>query len=127
MRTFVAAVLLAAAPVLAASPVLEDVSIRPGARTVVSIRLSAPAEFRTRTLEANGTAPHRLFLDLVGTSLAPTAPRMRDGAGALIRVRTGQFDVATARVVLDLSGAVPFEVKAEGSVLKVTLSAAAER
>ena len=122
MRTFVAAVLLAAAPVLAASPVLEDVSVLPGSRPVVTIRLSAPAAFRARTLQANGIAPHRLYLDLAGTTLGPTAPRSRDGAGVLLRVRTGQFDVGTARVVLDLSGEMPFEVDAEGSTVKVTLS-----
>jgi N-acetylmuramoyl-L-alanine amidase len=122
MRTFVAAVLLAAAPVLAASPVLEDVSVQPGDRPVVTIRLSAPVEFRARTLPANDSAPHRLFLDLTGTALGPKAPRVREGAGAVIRIRTGQFDAATTRVVLDLSGAMPFEVDRDGSTLRVTLA-----
>jgi N-acetylmuramoyl-L-alanine amidase len=122
MRTFVAAVLLAAAPVLAASPVLEDVTVLPGSRPVVTVRLSAPAEFRARALQADGIAPHRLYVDLADTALGPTAPRVRNGAGAVIRVRTGQFDAETARIVLDLSGEMPFEVRADGNTLTVTLS-----
>jgi N-acetylmuramoyl-L-alanine amidase len=122
MRMFVAAVLFAAAPVFAAPPVLEDVRVLSGPRPAVTIRLSAPAEFRARALQPNGIAPLRLYVDLAGTTLGAGAPRVRDGAGPLLRVRTGQFDPDTTRVVLDLRGEMPFEVSAEGNTVTVTLS-----
>jgi len=121
---FVAAVLLAAAPVLAAPPVLEDIRVLSGPRLVVSLQLSAPAGFRTRALQADGIAPSRLYLDLAGTVLGGGAPRVREGTGPLLRVRTGQFDPDTTRVVLDLRGEMPFEVRAEGSTVTVTLTPA---
>lgn len=122
MRMFVAAVLFAAAPVLAAPPVLEDVRVLSGPRPAVTLRLSAPAEFRARVLEADGGVPRRLYLDLAGTTLGASAPRVCDGAApSLLRVRTGQFDPETTRVVLDLPGNIPFEVSRNGSSLTVTL------
>src|SRR6185295_3764709 len=40
----------------------------------------------------------------------------------LLRVRTGQFDLTTTRVVLDLASAVPFAVRPEGTTITIELT-----
>jgi N-acetylmuramoyl-L-alanine amidase len=45
-----------------------------------------------------------------------------DGTGALVRVRTGQFDETTARVVLDLARDVEWSVEGDGGTTTIALA-----
>jgi len=123
MRFAGAVCLLALAMPAAAAPlVLEGIDVLAEHGPTVRLRLSQPAVAQTRTLAAEGGAPDRIYLDLPGTMLAPGTPALVTGAGALLRVRTGQFDRTTARVVLDLAHAVPFTVTSTAESVTVTLA-----
>jgi N-acetylmuramoyl-L-alanine amidase len=115
----VAMLLLAlAAPVAASGAVLEGVEVLGDEVAAVRLRLSAPVAPQARTLGREGDAPDRVYLDFAGTTLAPGAPKVvTGGSGSVLRVRTGQFDLGTTRVVIDLRGATPFSVRATGSTL----------
>src|SRR5262249_4384357 len=48
-------------------------------------------------------------------------PGSTDGTGVLLRVRTGQYDRNTTRVVLDLEHQVPFSVASDGRTVTIEL------
>ncbi len=85
--------------------VIESVSTTPGQ---VSIALSAPASFRHAALHADARhqRPHRCYVDISPAVLGKQIlARVDVEAGAIWRVRAGQFQSDTARIVLDLSSA----------------------
>ena len=79
--------------------------------TRVVIRTAAPVHYTTRLLEKNGSQPRRLLIDL-NQSIIP--PRFRSPLpiedGLLRRVRTGQFNDTTVRVVLDIESISDYKV-----------------
>jgi N-acetylmuramoyl-L-alanine amidase len=103
MTWLLVAWLLATTAVASESSTLLRVEVQPTPVLAVRLNLSTPVTPVIRTLPASDTMPDRIYLDLPATTLGDGALRVTPGAGALLRVRTGQFDPATARVVLDLT------------------------
>lgn len=107
----------------AAPATLERIDVR-GERGAVTLHLSSPAEARAVALGPSGKAPDRIYVDLRGVSLGRGAPTVVPGSGNVVRVRTGQFDTETTRVVLDLGHAEPFVVRVKGSTITVQVGSA---
>ena len=93
-------------------------------RGAITLHLSSPAEARAAALGPSGDAPDRIYIDLPGVSLGRGAPTVVPGTGNVIRVRTGQFDTDTTRVVLDLGHAEPFAVRMKGSTITISVGSA---
>ena len=106
---------------VAAATTLEDVRVVEEPGVGVRVRLSGRVAALARTLPADGDRPARIYVDLPGTTLPPGAPTAVDGAGDLLRVRLGQFDPSTVRVVLDLARPTAFRVTDETATLVVDL------
>jgi N-acetylmuramoyl-L-alanine amidase len=119
-------VLVAAARIDAATTVLERVEVIASGGPAVRLHLSAPAAARAGALAAGGGAPQRVYVDLAGAVLDTHAPAIVPGVGPLLRVRTGQFDARTARVVLDLSGPLPYRVRDTGRTIVIELGTTAD-
>src|SRR5437667_199721 len=125
MRLLVAVALLGAIGTPGgAATVLEHVDVAASKPTAVHVRLSAPVHPVARVLPAREDAPPRIYVDFPGAALDGT-PTTVEGAGNLLRVRTGQFDRTTARVVLDLARLAPFSVREEGTTVTIELAAVA--
>lgn len=109
----------------ASGAVLERVEVEfdGGAGPVVRLQLSAPVAAQSQTLPARAGQRDRVVVDLPGTTVGSGARGVVAGRGVLLRVRTGQFDADTARVVLDLEEPVQFQLGQEGDVVTVTLPA----
>lgn len=116
----VAVALVAVARASAAAPAtLLHVEVQ--APATVRLELSAPVEPLARRLPAAAGLPSRIYLDLPGTTLAGP-PSAIPGVGNLLRVRTGQFDRSTARVVFDVDQTARFTVRRVERTLIVELS-----
>ena len=125
MRLLVAVALLGAIGTPGgAATVLEHVDVAASKPTAVHVRLSAPVHPVARVLPARDDAPPRIYVDFPGAAL-DGAPTTVEGAGNLLRVRTGQFDRTTARVVLDLAHLVPFSVREKGRTVTIELAGVA--
>jgi hypothetical protein len=112
-------VLLCASPLHAA--VLERVDTVGGDTVAVRLHLSAPVAAQTQQLPPRASAPDRIVVDLPGTTLGTAARGVVSGRGPLLRVRTGQLDATTTRVVLDLEGPVAFAMTNDEGVVTITL------
>src|SRR5437899_7651418 len=96
MRLLVAVALLGAIGTPGgAATVLEHVDVAASKPTAVHVRLSAPVHPVARVLPARDDAPPRIYVDFPGAAL-DGAPTTVEGAGNLLRVRTGQLDRSTA-------------------------------
>jgi N-acetylmuramoyl-L-alanine amidase len=109
-------------PAWAAPATLDRIEIGGGGK--VTLHLSSPAEARAVALGPSGEAPDRIYVDLRGVSMGHGAPTVVPGAGNVVRVRSGQFDSDTTRVVLDLGHAEPFAVRARGATVTVEVGSA---
>ena len=103
---------------------LTDVFVSADSPASVRIELSATAAANAQMLEADAAHPPRLVIDLPGVTLGPATPHCVDGSGSIVRARAGQFSAETARVVLDMREAVPFDVRSEEGEVVVTLATA---
>ena len=99
MRPAWGLLLLALATSAHAEVVLEQITV---SGSTVRVRLSAPIVAAARPLPAAGDLPDRVYLDLPGVALGDNPREITAAATPLERVRTGQFDPHTTRVVLDL-------------------------
>lgn len=115
------ALLVTPVSVLSAPRVLERIEVSSGTAATVRLHLSSPVEARARSLAGDGTARARVCVDLPQTSLGPSLSKVVAGTGPIVRVRIGQFDATTARVVLDLEKELPFKLDGEGSLVIVTV------
>lgn len=104
----------------AAPIVLEQMETVPGPTPGVRLTLSAPVTPLAHPLRE----PERITLDLPGTVLGPKVRQPLTGAAPLARVRTGQLEGGTARVVLDLSEHATFTVETHGRVVTLVLNPA---
>ncbi len=117
------AFLLAASSAAQAASVLERVEVLKESTTSVTLRLSAPVYPVVRTLPGNAESPARVYLDFPNTILGGAAPAVVAGdARALLRVRSGQFDASTTRVVLDLSSTLPYRVRNADTTVTVEIT-----
>jgi hypothetical protein len=104
-----------------AGTTLERIEVVRTGPPAVRLHLSAPVATVGKTLPPDGVRPDRIYLDLPDTHLA-AVPAELAGVDQLLRVRAGQFDLATTRVVLDLSSAVPFNVRPDGNTITIELA-----
>ena len=98
-----------------------------GVDTVVRIELSGPLPGTplTRMMPKADGQPDRLSVDLPGADLHGKKSRSADvGWGGIQRIRLGEPDERTARVVLDLDAPVDFDLAADGAVIMITLRGA---
>ena len=116
-----------AAPVPTPAPVptrarLETLAVHEGASPAVELGLS-----RTVTPTVHRLAnPPRVYIDLQDTALSPSVARSLDGAGVVAKVRLGQFDPATVRVVVELAAAIPVDVRPSGTTIRLVFGASAQ-
>jgi len=113
--------LLLPRPAPAAPALLERVEFLAGAAPAVRIHVSADRPAHAQTLPPSGRSPHRIYVDLSGTRVGPSTPKIITGAGTVRRVRVGQFEPWTVRVVLDLERPLPFAFSSIGGILTVQL------
>jgi N-acetylmuramoyl-L-alanine amidase len=91
--------------------VLDRVRVHAGDDVVVELSTSGPVVPWVRRLSATADTPHRIYIDLADTVLAPAVRKiLLSGASGLARVRTGQFTPTTTRIVLDTTAEFPFDV-----------------
>ncbi len=79
--------------------------------TRIVIQASKPVAYTTSLLEKDGDQPRRLYIDLKNSTIAPqfqTPVPIEDGL--LKRVRTGQFNDNTVRVVLDIESISDYKI-----------------
>jgi len=79
--------------------------------TRIVIRASQPVKFTSQLLEEVDDQPRRLYLDFQGSFIDPkyrTPIPIEDGL--LKRVRTGQFNPGTVRVVLDIESIADYKI-----------------
>jgi N-acetylmuramoyl-L-alanine amidase len=119
---FVAGLALVVCVADAKAIVLRRVRIRSGDPTTVELSTSGPVVPWVRRLVATPEAPHRIYIDLTDTVLGPGVRKVlvSDSPG-LVRVRTGQFAPTTARIVLDTSAELPYDVTATARQVLIAL------
>lgn len=120
-RLAVSLLLLAAARLHAAGPVLERVELSGGAVPVVRLHLSAAAAAIVHPLAPDGPTPPRIYIDVAGTTLAAGAHAPLGGVGLVLRVRSGQFDTVTTRVVVELDRVLPYDFQVAGRIITLRL------
>ena len=110
-------------PVAPTAPAVRVESVEVVARPApaVRVRLSKPAELRTRTLRRDGGAPARIYIDVPGSALGAGVVRSIAGKDPIVRVRSGQFDPSTARIIIELARDTPFEVAGVGATATITV------
>jgi N-acetylmuramoyl-L-alanine amidase len=107
--------------------VLRDVAVDSGTPVRIRLRASTTPVPWARALPAAEHSPPRVYIDLVDTVLSPAVARQIEvDRGGLARVRTGQFTATTARIVLDLSATVPYEIETQGTEVTITLGTPAD-
>jgi N-acetylmuramoyl-L-alanine amidase len=123
MRWLVAVGIVTIARAALATPLLDRIEVL-GDGAAVKLHLTGPVKAKPGSLAARDGAPDRVYVDLPGTLLAPASPRVVTGSGSLLRVRSGQFDMETVRVVLDLARATPYSLVETADGITVELRAA---
>ncbi|HEV7730875.1 MAG TPA: AMIN domain-containing protein [Candidatus Binatia bacterium] len=118
------AALLALFATVADASVLERIDTVGGPQVSVRLHVSGPVAAQTQQLPPRASAPDRIVIDLPGTRLGTGARGVVSGRGPLLRVRTGQLDDDTARVVLDLDGPMSFTMANEDGMVTITLELA---
>jgi N-acetylmuramoyl-L-alanine amidase len=117
-----AATALAAAPAVAAAVVSVEGVTWDAARQAYVVKASGELAPRVRRL----ASPARLVIDLPNAKLVPSHQALDGVPGSgVTRVRVGQFQATTTRIVLDLARAIEIDVEAGGHELVIPLRAAA--
>ena len=123
-RLAVLFLLVATARARAAGPVIERVELQRGPAPTVRLHLSAAASAIVHPLAPEGTTPPRIYIDVSGATLSDRARLPLEGAGLVLRIRSGQFDPATARVVLDLDRVLPYDFQVTGRTITLKMGPA---
>jgi hypothetical protein len=118
-RLLIVSLVAVTLPAFAAPVVLERMEVVSDPAPGVRLTLSAPVAPLAHPLRE----PERITLDLPGTKVGPKVRQPLDGSGPLARIRLGQLEGGTARVVLDLTEHAPFTVETNGRVVTLVLSA----
>ena len=101
---------------------LRHLAIVGSPHPAVRIELSSPSQPAWGILPAADGLPDRVYVDLPGTDLAGAPRELSTAVAPLARVRTGQFDPQTVRIVIDLRHPSPVEVRAQGRIVTIALS-----
>jgi hypothetical protein len=113
---------LAVVPVATGGPspraLLETMALRDEATPAIELGLTKPVAPAVHRLEH----PPRLYVDLPGTTLGAKVARSLEGRGTVKRVRVGQFDAATARVVIELAAPARIDVEPAGTGLRLVVA-----
>ena len=104
-----------AAPVTLKRIEADDQAKGPVVRMFLSEPPAEPAQARGEV------GPSRIVVDLPGAVLGKGARETDVGFGGLTRVRLEQSEPETARVILDLTDAAPYQLSTEGAVVTVTI------
>jgi type IV pilus assembly protein PilQ len=102
-------------------PAITSVAVLPvsGHADVVITADGAPAEIQDFTLDS----PRRVVVDLKGVTLNSTIPSYdKVNRGGITNVRVSQYRTSTARVVIELDGVHPYEVKRSGKEVRVIIT-----
>jgi hypothetical protein len=110
-------------PAFGAPAVLDEVEVVAEGAPAVRLRLSAETPVQAQALPRNGDSPPRVYVDLAGTRMKPGTPRVIAGTGVVQRVRVGQFEPGTTRVVIDLERTLPFVLRSAGETVTIQLDA----
>jgi Type II secretory pathway, component HofQ len=118
LRSFVAGAWLMVMPSAAAN--VRSLSVVPGAgRAEVVIGVDAAVQVQDFTL----SSPNRVVVDLKGATLAmPGSSYDRIARGGITNVRYSQFRANVVRVVIELDGAHPYDVRRSDSEVRVSVS-----
>lgn len=103
------------------TPAVTSVSVVPvaGHADVVISAEAAPTEVQDFTLDS----PRRVVLDLKGSTLNGAIPAYdRVNRGGVTNIRVSQYRSTTVRVVIELDGIHPYEVKRAGKEVRVSIS-----
>ena len=102
------------------APTVTGVSVVPATgHADVVIGVQTPVEIQDFTLDA----PYRVVVDIKGASLSePPSAYDRVARGGITDVRVSQFSATVVRVVLQLDGAHPYEVKRGNNEIRVAVS-----
>jgi len=100
---------LSAAAQTPANGVLESIRVESSAETVeISIGVHG---FTSHVLRVFEGRPNQIVIDFKGVGSVVSASRVPVGKAGVTAVRTGQFETATARLVVDLAGGlIPYEL-----------------
>ncbi len=105
---------------VAVAPTVTGVSVVPASgHADVVIGVQSPTEIQDFTLDT----PYRVVVDIKGASLAG-APSAYDRVtrGGITDVRVSQFNASVVRIVLQLDGAHPYEVKRGANEVRIAVS-----
>lgn len=102
----------AEAPATRAAAVVERVTLRDATLEIGVTHAVPPAVHRLQN-------PPRVYVDLADATIAPSVARALDGTGLVRKVRLGQFDRTTVRVVVELAGATPLAVEPDAKALRL--------
>ncbi len=87
--------------------------------TLVTIQSTSPLQYNVLRLES----PRRIVIDLPGQKLSATVAREISMRNDMVkRIRLGQFEADTARVVLDLKGHVKYQIRQDNTKKKILLT-----
>lgn len=99
--------------------IIQPVTVaKEGFSHVVTIKGSKGIDTLVTKLED----PKRLVIDVQGAVLEGAEQNIETDSPLVSAVRTGQFEVGTARVVVDVNADVYYDIRNEGSVTKVYIS-----
>jgi len=97
--------------------VLETLALREGPAPAIELGLTQPVTPVVHRL----ADPPRAYVDLKDTTLGARVARSLEGSGAVKRVRLGQFDAATTRVVVELVAPARVDVEPLASGLRLVV------
>ena len=105
------------------APTVTGVSVVPASgHADVVIGVQSNVEIQDFTLDS----PYRVVVDIKGASLSGTPSAYdRVARGGITDVRVSQFSVSVVRVVLQLDGAHPYEVKRGSNEVRIAVSGGA--
>lgn len=99
--------------------IIQPVTIaKEGFSDVVTIKGSKAIDSLITKLED----PERIVIDVQGAVLEGTEQNLEAGSSVVKTVRTGQYEVGTARIVVDVNKSAFYDVKSEDNVTKIYIS-----
>ena len=112
----------ATAETLPAKPArLDSIVASTAAPAGVVLHFSSPVTPSAFAVPAVPPQPPRIAIDLPNTVLGPGIKPPAGSQATVRRIRFGQRDPSTVRVVLDLDHTTPFRIDAQGTTIRITI------